>query len=171
MAVPIATAIFLKQPQATESGSSWREEILFAASVSPRNGHHPGMSEPADSHPVPPGPEADPGLPLPPPKIPRGQLWACLLAPTLATLLSIPGTLSLANSAGGYDGIPYLFIPLLAGPVAGLGCLPWWIRLMKPRYAGRSLVLLGFAYPIGQMILTPLIGYGGCFAAFAVSSG
>lgn len=109
----------------------------------------------------------EPLLPSPPPKIPPKKLWLCLLMPTLVTLVSVP--MMFLGGTSGYA--PNLFfLPLVSGPVAGLLCTPWWVRLLRIRYAARSLVLLGVAYPLGQLIITPVVGFGGCMATFYVIS-
>ena len=113
----------------------------------------------------------EPPVPEPPPRVPRGRLWLCLLMPTLVTLLSVAVAVPVASSMNNYGGIPVLLATLLVGPVVGLCCIPWWLKLMRPRYAGRSLVLLGVAYPLGQIILTPFIAYGGCFLTFGIFGG
>ena len=93
------------------------------------------------------------------PQIARGPLWACLLTPTAATIVAC-----LIMPIAGTEGYFYRlwFLPLIAGPITGFICTPWFVRMMKARYRGRSLVLTSIGYSIGQLILTPALGFGGC---------
>ena len=100
-----------------------------------------------------------PEFPPEPPQIPRGELWKCLLLPTVLTLLA-----NLITAASGFDGYGYTlwFLPLVVGPIAGLSLTPWFVRILKTAYQGRSMVLMSIGYAFGQVILTPAIGFGGC---------
>lgn len=100
-----------------------------------------------------------PDLPPEPPKIPKGELWKCLLLPTVLTLIS-----NLITAAAGVEGYAYRlwFLPLIVGPLIGLICTPWFVRILKTCYQGRSMVLMSIGYAFGQLVITPAIGLGGC---------
>ena len=100
-----------------------------------------------------------PPVPEPLQPISRRQLWLCLLLPTIITVIA-----SLIMPLGGMDGYVYslVLLPLLAGPIAGFICTPWFVHLITPRLRGRSLVLTSIGYALGQLILTPIVGFGGC---------
>jgi hypothetical protein len=94
-----------------------------------------------------------------PTAIPRAPLWTCLLLPGGVALAA-----SLLMPVAGLEGYFYRlwFLPLIAGPITGFICTPWFVRLLKQRYRGRSLVLISSGYAFGQMILSCAIGFGGC---------
>lgn len=73
-----------------------------------------------------------------PPKIPRGSCWFFVLAPPVLEIISglLPGTK--------WDPPAML--------AAGIFCLGF-LGCMSVRYRGRSLVLLGAAYYLGEFII------------------
>ena len=96
--------------------------------------------------------------PSPPPEIPRKALWASLLIPPGITLL-----LSLLTE----DGNLILAVPLL-GIIAILFCQGQFTELMKRRYQGRSVALMGFFFFMGQVIICTCLWFGTCLAANGV---
>ncbi|MEO1836840.1 MAG: hypothetical protein ABGZ49_15265 [Akkermansiaceae bacterium] len=108
-------------------------------------------------------------VPLPPLPPPPTKLWTCLLLPLAVTLVSSIVVMILlgAGVADSYDALVYLLVPGAAGALAGLLGTPGFVLLMRQRYRGRSLWLLGFAYPIGQIVLSGVTGFGACLAIAA----
>jgi len=108
--------------------------------------------EPHETIPLEPPPE--------PPGIPKRELWICLLLPIILTLGS-----NLVAVASGIEIYTYRlwFLPLVVGPITGFICTPWFIRILKTAYQGRSMVLMSIGYAFGQLIVTPIVGFGGCF--------
>ena len=101
----------------------------------------------------------EPALPEPPPRIRTGRLWLSLLAPpaiTAATNLVI----GCCQAAGQYgEG---MLVSLLVGTVAILAFLFVYLSAIRPRFRGRSAVLLGFAYPVGQIVVCLAVWFGSC---------
>jgi hypothetical protein len=90
--------------------------------------------------------------PEPPPKIPRKALWATLLIP--------PGVvfgLSLLTGAGDLT----LAVPIV-GLLAILFCQAQFMTMMLRCYRGRSMMLMGFFYFMGQVIVGFSLWLGGC---------
>ena len=66
---------------------------------------------------------------------------------------------------------PDSYLTLLwIGPLAALPGLAWFVQVIKVRYRGRSVVLLGFAYYLGQLVLQIALGFCCCLGLVAVSS-
>lgn len=102
----------------------------------------------------------EPEILLPPPKISRGKLWASLIAP--------PGATFLANCITGLNwnrndyGASFLWVPILS-LVLAIGFLFIFNSSVRPRYQGRSAILLGFFYVIGQIVICLAVWFGSCF--------
>ena len=101
-----------------------------------------------------------PEVPLPPPEIPKGKLWAALSIPPVVTVVGtfVAGSSYTSNSYG----IEFLFV-LPVGLLAILVCLCYFVSAWKVRYRGRSLVLTSIGYFLGQIILCLALWYGSCF--------
>jgi hypothetical protein len=101
-----------------------------------------------------------PEFPAPPPSIPRGKLWASLMAP--------PGATFIANCITGLNwsrndyGVSFLWVPILS-LVLTIGYLFSFNSALYPRYQGRSAILLGFFYFIGQIVICLAVWFGSCF--------
>ncbi|MEP4077492.1 hypothetical protein [Haloferula sp.] len=104
-------------------------------------------------------PQPSPPETLPESRIPRRELWKCLLMPTILTVGA-----NLITAAGGTSVYMYSlwYLPLIVGPIAGFICTPWFVKILKISYRGRGMVLMSIGYALGQLILTPAIGLGGC---------
>ena len=101
-----------------------------------------------------------PEVPLPPPEIPRGKLWAALSIPPVVTVAGtfVAGSSTHPNSYG----IELLYV-LPVGLLAIVVCLCYFVSAWKVRYRGRSLVLTSIGYFLGQIILCLALWYGSCF--------
>jgi hypothetical protein len=91
-----------------------------------------------------------PEVPLPPPEIPKGKLWAALSVPPVVTVI---GTFVAGSSlsTGGY-GIEFLFV-LPVALLAIVACLCHFVSAWKVRYRGRSLVLASIGYFLGRILV------------------
>ncbi len=100
-----------------------------------------------------------PPLPPPPPEIRAGALWTSLLVPpaiTASTNLVIG-----CCKAGGQYG-ENMLVTLLVAAVTILAFLFLYLAAIRPRFRGRSAVLLGFAYPVGQIVVCLAVWFGSC---------
>lgn len=92
--------------------------------------------------------------PVPPPEIPQKALWALLLIPPGVTFV-----LSLLTGDGNL---------MLAVPLLGIMTILFWqgkfVAVMRRRYRGRSMTLMGFFFLIGQMIICFCLWFGTCLA-------
>ncbi len=100
-----------------------------------------------------------PEVPAPLPEVPRGKLWKSLSIPPVVTLIGsvMAGSVATSNSYG----IEYLFV-LPAGLTAIIIALILFIRAWRVRYHGRSLVLTGIGFFLGQIILCLGLWFGCC---------
>jgi hypothetical protein len=102
----------------------------------------------------------EPEIPVPPPSIARGKLWASLAIPPAATFI--------ANCITGLNwnrndyGVSFLWVPILS-LVLAIVFLFRFNSALRPRYQGRSAVLLGFFYFIGQIVICLAVWFGSCF--------
>jgi len=105
-----------------------------------------------------------PEVPQPVAAIPRGPLWVVLAIPPATTLIA---NLAIGlYSRNGGDGGVSLLLPVVMFFVI-LGLLFRFLAIIKPRYRGRSLVFLGFAYFLGQIIVCLTLWIGSCALFFA----
>lgn len=106
------------------------------------------------------------------PKIPRGPLWVCLLAPTLMAAVTTASFLlsfrSLRNQVSGQvsgssalEWLPSI-LNLLTLAVSIL-CLIRFILILNRRYSTSTVVLLTFGYVIGHGVIAFAIFFGACF--------
>ena len=101
-----------------------------------------------------------PEIPAPPPRIPRGELWTSLAAPPVVTFIANCLT-GLGWSRNDY-GASFLWVPLLSLALT-IGYLLQFNSALRPRYQGRSAILLGFFYFIGQIVICLAVWFGSCF--------
>lgn len=103
--------------------------------------------------------EEEPRIPQEPPPIPRGKLWASLVTPPGISVIGtlVAGAYATQNSYG----IEFLFV-LPLGLLAILVCLAFFISAWRVRYRGRSLVLTGFGFLLGQIIVCLTLWFGTC---------
>ncbi len=113
------------------------------------------FNDPAMSEIPPPMPEI--------PKIPRGPLWICLLAPQLMAAVSTALTFSLGNSLATSSAMNWLpgVLSLLSLAVFIL-CLIRFILILNRRYSTSTVVLLTFGYVIGQGVISFAMFFGAC---------
>lgn len=98
------------------------------------------------------------------PKIPRGPLWLCLLAPTLMSAVSITLTISLGNSQANHPVLSWLPGTLsLVTLAVFILCLIGFILILNRRYSTSTVVLLTFGYVIGHGVVGFAILFGACF--------
>ena len=120
----------------------------------------------------PPVAQPRPGLPEPLPTVPRKALWICLLIPTGVTVVAflVQGITVLihGNSLDLATVIILSYGTLLSGSVAALFTLPWFVRILRKRYRGKSLVLLSLGYLLGQVVIQLPLGYGACFGVLMI---
>ncbi len=105
-------------------------------------------------------------MPPPPPEINRKRLWLSLLLPP-GVMVFLMILLFIAASTYSGRGTESTFTFVCIG--ACLGTIGGWIlfiKTMRQRFRGSSLVLLILAYPIVQFILLFSIFFVGCLAAF-----
>ena len=102
------------------------------------------------------------------PKIPRGPLWICLLAPSLMAAVTTASFLlsirSLRNQVSGSSALEWLpsILGLLTFAVSIL-CLVRFILILNRRYSTSTVVLLTFGYVIGHGVIAFAIFFGACF--------
>ncbi len=101
-----------------------------------------------------------PEVPLPPPRIPRGKLWASLAIPPAATFIA--NCITGLNWSRNDYGASFLWVPLMS-LVLIIGFLLSFSSALRPRFQGRSAVLLGFFYFIGQVVICLAVWFGSCF--------
>jgi hypothetical protein len=100
-----------------------------------------------------------PEIPISPPSIPRGNLWRSLVIPPAATF--IVNCITGLNWSRNDYGVSFLWVPLMA-LVLIVGFLFSFNAALRPRYQGRSAVLLGFFYFIGQIVVCLAVWFGSC---------
>ncbi|BCU76521.1 hypothetical protein llg_12360 [Luteolibacter sp. LG18] len=117
---------------------------------------------------IPSAPGAPPPMPEPP-RMPRGRLWASLLAPPFATgaSLGLVVLLDQAHALSGNDWIPWLLM-VVTGAVM-LVSLIQFILLVSRRYIGGSIALLILGYLVGQAVVCFAVFFGGCLLLMAGS--
>ncbi|WP_035613088.1 hypothetical protein [Haloferula sp. BvORR071] len=107
----------------------------------------------------------EPPIPQEPPQIPQRKLWTTLLAPPLLT-----GGLNLIIAALreglGDGGVTLSLCVPLVGLVAIFVGLVHFLACLRVRYRGNSVVLSGFGYFIGQVVICFAVWFGTCLAAF-----
>jgi hypothetical protein len=99
--------------------------------------------------------------PLPPdnPTVPAAPLWTSLLVPPL--VMAAGGLLIGLSSERQIKESLFLFMPLLVvALIFGLSFV--FSPALGRRYRGTSLVLLVFAYVIGQVIICLALWFGSC---------
>jgi hypothetical protein len=74
--------------------------------------------------------------------------WIPLLVAIAAGLVASYGNSKI------WEGFGYVVITFLAGPVMGILCALWFIRVAKRRYAEGNLFLISIGYLLGQIIAT-----------------
>ena len=99
-------------------------------------------------------------IPVPVPGIARGKLWVSLAAPPAATFIA--NCITGLNWARNDYGASFLWVPILS-LVLIIGFLFSFNSALRPRYQGRSAVLLGFFYLIGQIVVCLAVWFGSCF--------
>lgn len=112
-------------------------------------------------------------LPTPqePPQVPRGKLWAALLAPPLLTgglnlIIAALGATGALGGSGADNAIGLSMCLLPVGLLVIIICLIPFVACLRVRYHGRSVVLSGIGYFIGQVVICFAIWFGTCLAAF-----
>ena len=103
-------------------------------------------------------------IPPPYPKIPLKPLWISLAVPPLISV--IPNLLLGLLTHGGDAWAYTLWSPPLALCFIIVFLFPYK-NAVKHRYRGTSLVLLGWAYVIGQIIVCTALWFGTCVMAFS----
>lgn len=104
--------------------------------------------------------EEAPEVPSPPPEIPKGKLWTALLLPLGITFLGSVIAAMVAEPSQYGRGEFLVVLPVSL--VAILACLVEFISAWKVRYRGRSLVLTGIGFLLGQVILCLALWFGCC---------
>jgi len=98
------------------------------------------------------------------PRLPRGLLWVCLLAPTLMAAVTTALTLALGNSQSTYSvvrSLPGVFS--LLSLAVFIICLIRFILMMNRRYSTSTVVLLTFGFVIGHGVVALGLAIGACF--------
>ena len=103
------------------------------------------------------------------PKIPRGPLWICLLAPQLMAAVSTGLTFAIGNSLATSSVMNWLpgVLSLLSLAVFIL-CLIRFILILNRRYSTSTVVLLTFGYVIGQGVISFAMFFGACLLMMRV---
>lgn len=101
-----------------------------------------------------------PEIPASPPRVPRGKLWASLAIPPAATFIA--NCLTGLNWSRNDYGASFLWVPLLSLTLT-IVFLVRFNSALRPHYQGRSAVLLGFFYFIGQIVICLAVWFGSCF--------
>lgn len=102
----------------------------------------------------------EPEIPAPLPRIPRGKLWASLAIPPAATFIA--NCITGLNWSRNDYGASFLWVPILS-LILTIGFLFSFNSALRPRYQGRSAILLGFFYFIGQIVVCLAVWFGSCF--------
>ncbi len=112
-------------------------------------------------------------LPTPqePPQVPRGKLWTALLVPPLLTgglnlAIAALGSVGALGSSGADNAIGLSMCLLPVGLLVIIICLIPFLACLRVRYRGSSVVLSGFGYFIGQVVICFAIWFGTCVAAY-----
>jgi len=105
-------------------------------------------------------PSPMPEIPTPLPRIPRAKLWATLVVPPVATFIANCLT-GVSGNHGDY-GVSFLWVPLFSLAMTGV-FLYQFNKVLRPCYQGRSAVMLGFFYFIGQIVVCLAVWFGSCF--------
>ena len=102
----------------------------------------------------------EPEIPLPLPRIPRAKLWTALAVPPVATFIAncLTGVCWNRNDYG----VSFLWVPLLSLALTII-FLFRFNSALRPCYQGRSAVMLGFFYFIGQIVICLAVWFGSCF--------
>ena len=101
-----------------------------------------------------------PEIPLPPPRIPRGKLWASLVIPPAATFIA--NWITGLNWNHNDYGQSFLWVPILSLFLT-IGFVFSFNASLRPRFQGPSVLLLGFFYFIGQIVICLAVWFGSCF--------
>ncbi|OYV07026.1 MAG: hypothetical protein CFE26_03145 [Verrucomicrobiales bacterium VVV1] len=102
----------------------------------------------------------EPEIPAPLPSIARGKLWVSLAIPPAATFIA--NCITGLNWSRNDYGASFLWVPILS-LVLTIGFLFSFNAALRPRYQGRSAILLGFFYFIGQIVICLAVWFGSCF--------
>lgn len=102
------------------------------------------------------------------PKIPRGPLWVCLLAPTLMAAVAIALMIKIGNAAPASSALSWVpvVLGLLSLAVFIIGLIRF-ILIINRRYSTSTVVLLTFGYVIGHGVIAFAILFGACFLAMS----
>ena len=100
-----------------------------------------------------------PEIPVPPPRMQQGKLWTSLAVPPVATFIAT--CLTGLNWNRNDYGFSFLWVPLLSLALT-YGFLFPFDSALRPRYQGRSSVLLGWFYFIGQIVICLAVWFGSC---------
>lgn len=100
-----------------------------------------------------------PAIPPTPERINRRELWTALLLPSGVTV-AVNGFITLGGNIGDYGSnflgtLGFTLVSIIMGAVL-------FSRAVKPRYHGRSLVLLNCFYILGQIIIGIGVWAGSC---------
>lgn len=100
-----------------------------------------------------------PEIPEPGPGPENGKLWVSLFSPPAATLLA--NCITGLNWSRNDYGVSFLWVPILS-LILTIGFLFRFHSTLRPRYQGRSAILLGFFYFIGQIVVCLAVWFGSC---------
>ncbi|MCW1925825.1 hypothetical protein OKA05_24920 [Luteolibacter arcticus] len=108
--------------------------------------------------------EESPEVPIPPPEIPRGELWAALLLPVVVMCAGCVLCLGVsgARSVDGYDLVGTLMVMFTVEMVMMPVAADLFVRAWGVRYRGRSLVLTTLGFMLGQIVLCMAVWVGFC---------
>jgi hypothetical protein len=101
----------------------------------------------------------EPPLPPPPPKTNLKLLWTSLLVPPAVTAGSNL-LIGCCGEVGSYG--ENMLLSLLVAVLTIFACLFVFLAAIRPRFRGRSAVLLGFAFPVGHIVVCLAVWFGSC---------
>ena len=91
-------------------------------------------------------------------RVPRGELWACLLAPPFAAAAGL--AVAFAMSSVNMDWLPLAAISFAVAVL--LGCLIRLLVLMSRKYPPGQVILLAVLYLAGQGAVACAVLFGAC---------
>ncbi|BCU76514.1 hypothetical protein [Luteolibacter sp. LG18] len=86
-----------------------------------------------------------------PPRIPRGRLWLCLLAPPVGIVAWMALALVCPMNGHFLEWSSALVLAVAAASLVG------FVRLLKPRFLMRNVVLFTLAYLVAQCVIGAIL--------------